>query len=155
MRKDRVLLVLKLAAEVDQPTQLNGFDFANLAKDAEQHVHYEYCVICKIAGLSIECNLEEHHVAGRVNFPDTITVCSRCHNHLSDHQKYWLLRRNNKEFRLSAYIFGWADVFDLLHEKTTSPYFLGLARKFRSQGWHIRNKLRERRKAVSARRIAM
>ncbi len=147
-------MALKLAADLDQPTQLNGFDFANLLKDAEQRVHYEYCVICKVAGLSIDRNLEKHHIAGRVNFHDTITVCSRCHDHLSDHQKYWLLRRNDKEFRSSAYIFGWADVFDLLHERTSSSYFLGLAQKFRSQGWRIRNKLRERRKAVSARRIA-
>jgi hypothetical protein len=79
-----------------------------------------------------------------MNFPDSITVCRQCHEDLSDHQKDWLVCGRSHSEKLSCYLYGWADIFDLLNQKSGRPCFLSLARKFRSQGWHIRNNARER-----------
>ena len=144
-----MLLALKLAVEVSQSREGKNVDLAELFKDAEQCVHLNYCVVCKIAQApETDSELEEHHIAGRVrgqpNFPDTVTVCDSCHEYLSDHEKDWLVHHRDPTYRLSSYLFGWADIFDLLHAKTGRPSFLSLARRFRSQGWHRRNNVRGR-----------
>jgi len=140
-------LVLKLAVEVSRSQEGKSVDLAELFKDAEQCVHLNHCVVCKIAQAPVtDSELEEHHIAGRVrgqpDFPDTVTVCGLCHEYLSDHQKDWLVYRKNAAHRLSSYLFGWADIFDLLYHKSGRPSFLSLARRFRSQGWHVRNNVR-------------
>jgi hypothetical protein len=147
MTDDRVLSALALAAEFEASLRLNGFDLAKLFKDAEQSVRCDHCIICKAAQVTqADLRLEEHHIAGRVrgqpNFPDTVTVCGLCHEYLSDHQKDWLVHRRDSAHRLSSYLFGWADIFDLLYQKSGRPSFLSLARTFRSQGWHLRNNVR-------------
>jgi len=145
MENDRVLLALRLALEAGRSGEPDGFDFAKLFKDAEQCIHSDRCVVCEIAKVTQDASeLEEHHVAGKMNFPDSTTVCRKCHEHLSDHQKDWLVPKRDVAHRLSSYLFGWADFFDLLYQKSGRPCFLSLARKFRSQGWHIRNNARER-----------
>jgi len=149
MENDRVLLALRLALEAGRSCEPDGLDFAKLFKNAEQCVHSDRCVVCGIAQVpQTNAELEEHHIAGRVcgqaNFSDTLTVCRRCHEHLSDHQKEWLVPKRDVAHRLSSYLFGWADIFDLLNQKSGRPCFLSLARKFRSQGWHIRNPAKER-----------
>jgi len=149
LEHDRVLLAIKLVIESDEPGDLNGLDLVGLFKDAEQCGHSDHCAVCEIAKVSQDGpELEEHHIAGKIrgepNFPDTITVCLRCHEHLSDHQKDWLVDRNDPAVHLSSYLYGWADIFDLLYHKSDRPGFLRLARKFRSQGWHIRNKIKGR-----------
>ena len=143
MEFDRVLSVLKLGIEVQESQGLAAFNIENLVKlvkDAEQCIHSDCCVVCRIAQVpQTSTELEEHHIAGKTNFPDTLTACRRCHEHLSDHQKDWLVHRRDTVHRLSSYLFGWADIFDLLYGKSGRPCFLSFARKFRSQGWHTRN----------------
>jgi hypothetical protein len=129
MQLDRVLLALNLAVQVSRSQEVKGVDLAKLFKDAEQCVHLGHCVVCKIAQASqTDSELEEHHIAGRVrgepNFPDTVTVCGLCHEYLSDHQKDWLVYRKNAAHRLSSYLFGWADIFDLLYQRSGRPCFL-------------------------------
>jgi hypothetical protein len=147
MEQDRVLLALRLAMELGQSVKTSDLDLAKLLKEAEQNVHLGYCVVCKIAQVpQTDSELEEHHIAGRVrgqpNFPDTVTVCGLCHEYLSDHQKDWLVHRRDSAHRLSAYLFGWADIFDLLYERSGELCYLRLARRFRSQGWHVRNNVK-------------
>jgi predicted nucleic acid-binding Zn ribbon protein len=149
MQLDRVLLALMLAVDFSRSQEVRGVDLAKLFKDAEQSVHLGHCVVCKIAQVpQTDSELEEHHIAGKVcgrpNFPDTVTVCGPCHEYLSDHQKDWLVHRRDSAHRLSSYLFGWADIFDLLCQKSGRPRFVTLARRFRSQGWHIRNNVRGR-----------
>jgi hypothetical protein len=149
MENDRVLLALRLALEAGRLGEPDVLDFAKLFKDAEQCVAVDHCAVCRIAQVpQTDSELEEHHIAGRVrgqpNFPDTVTVCGLCHEYLSDHQKDWLVHRRDSAHRLSSYLFGWADVFDLLCQKSGLPGFLRLARRFRSQGWHVRNNVRGR-----------
>jgi hypothetical protein len=145
MENDRVLLALRLALEAGRSGEPDILDFAKLFKDAEQCVTVDQCAVCRIAQVpQTNAELQEHHVARKTNFPDTVTVCLRCHEHLSDHQKNWLVNEADMAHRLSSYLFGWADIFDLLNRKSGRPCFLSLARKFRSQGWHVRNNARER-----------
>jgi len=161
MEPDRVLTVLRLGTEVQESHGLATFtieNFAKLVKDAEQCIHSDCCEVCRIAQVpQASCRLQEHHIAGKVlgepNYPDTMTVCDRCHAYLSDHQKAWLLCCKDEAVRLSCYFFGWTDVFDLLHKLSGTPDFERLAEKFRSQGYYIRNTFGERRYVPSEREI--
>jgi len=153
MEFDRILLALRLVAEVEthlpKPDNLNP---AKLFKDAEQCVQYDHCIVCRLAETSqADSRLEQHHVAGKVlgshNFPDTITVCDGCHEYLSDFQKAWLIMQADSATCLSSYFFGWMDIFNLLCQQTQSLYYCRLASKFRSQGWYIRNGIKNRRLA--------
>jgi len=161
MELDRVLTLLRLGIEVQESQRLPGFNIENLAKlvnDAEHYTRHDYCVVCLTAEVSqVSCRLEEHHIAGKVlgepNFPDTMTVCDRCHGYLSDHQRAWLLCCKDEATRLSCYFFGWADVFDLLHRLSGTPDFERLAEKFRCQGYYIRSTFGERRYVPSEREM--
>ena len=161
MELDRVLTALKLGIEVQESQGLPGFNienFVKLVKDAEQCIHSDCCVVCRIAQVpQTSCRLQEHHIAGKVlgkpNYPDTMTACDRCHAYLSDHQKAWLLCCKDKATRLSCYFFGWADVFDLLHNLSGTPDFEKLAEKLRCQGYYIRNTFGERRYVPSVREV--
>jgi hypothetical protein len=161
MEFDRVLTVLKLGIEVQELHGLAVFNIENLVKlveDAEHCTRHDCCVVCLTAEVpQASCRLEEHHIAGKVlgeaNFPDTMTVCDRCHRYLSDHQRAWLLCCRDEAIRLSCYFFGWADVFDLLRRLSGTPDFERLAEKFRCQGYYIRNTLGERRYVPSEREI--
>jgi hypothetical protein len=146
MENDRVFLALKLVVEFGQSWEFKSHDLAKLFKDAEQCTQFDHCLICSIAGVTqIDPWREEHHIAGRPNFPDTVTVCRRCHARLSDYQKNWLVHRKEDATRFSAYLFGWADFFDLISNKSGLSDFEKLASRFRAQGYYIRNRLHERR----------
>lgn len=143
MPYDRVLLALQLAAELDE-SDPKGVNLAKWLKDAEQCLHLDHCLICSAAQTPlIDCSLEEHHVAGRARgkpyLPDTVTICQPCHVNLTDYQKRWLVQTRDADHQLSGYLFGWADIFDLLYEKTGVSCFLRLGRKFRAKAWHLRN----------------
>jgi len=163
MEPDRVLTALKLAVELQESKGLVVLKIENLVKlikDEEHCTGHDCCVICQTAEIpQASCRLEEHHIAGKVlgepNFPDTITVCGRCHGYLSDHQRAWLLCCKDDATRLSCYFFGWADVFDLLHKLSGTPDFERLAQKFRCQGYYIRCAAKERRHQPSERMIIM
>jgi hypothetical protein len=161
MEPDRVLTVLKLGIEVQESQGLAAFNienFVKLVKDAEQRIHSDCCVVCRIAQVpQANCRRKEHHLAGKVlgqpNSPDTMTVCDRCHGYLSDHQRAWLLCCKDDATRFSCYFFGWADVFDLLYKLSGTTDFERFAEKFRCQGYYIRNTFGERRYVPSEREI--
>ena len=151
---DQVLTALRLITEVkqrgDRPPGLRELTLTKLIKDAEQSTRYDHCVICEFAGEHKRApDLQQHHIAGkfngRPNFEDTVTVCSRCHDYLSDHQKTWLNGRRDITLKFASYLCGWSDVFELLFSKTGLFYFRALASKFRSQAWHLRNASRKKR----------
>jgi len=144
MEPDRVLLLLKLMLELD--TSVIQSDLLNsvvkVVKEAQLCVRSSYCVVCRIVRVKEgDPILQDHHVAGKVrgrpNFDDTTTVCSSCHESLCDRQKRWHLTEPG--YRLSSWFYGWADIFDLLYEKSESEFFACLARKLRSKGWDMRN----------------
>jgi hypothetical protein len=140
----------RLTVDASGSAEPEGVDLPRLFKDAEQCVRADHCVVCQITqNPQGDSELEEHHIAGKTrgepNFPDTITVCNRCHRYLSDHQRAWSSCSKNDAARLSSYFFGWADIFDLLYKLSGTSGFEKLAEKFRSQGYYIRNALRERR----------
>jgi hypothetical protein len=106
-----------------QPPGLRKLILTKLIEDAEQRTRHEYCVICGVAEEYKRVpDLQQNHIGGkfngRSNFEDTITVCSRCHDYLSDHQKTWLNSRREVTFNLASYLCGWSDVFELLFSKT-------------------------------------
>jgi hypothetical protein len=80
-------------------------------------------------------------VRGEPNYPDSITVCTSCHESLSDVQRSWLVSSRDPATRLSCYFFGWADVFTLLAQKSGKKFFYELASRFRAKGHHIRNRV--------------
>ncbi|MFC1506399.1 hypothetical protein ACFLQ6_04940 [Thermoproteota archaeon] len=147
MKHDRVLMAFKLTSEVDDEVKRpEEFDLVKIIKNAEQQTIYDNCILCEISVVSqSDSKLEQHHIAGKINFNDTITVCLECHDFLSKHQKYWLPKKKSSLNRLSSYFYGWADVFDLLHNKTGSSYFENLANKFCSQAYHLRINSTKRR----------
>lgn len=154
---DRVLTALRLITEVEErgdgPATLRELILTRLIKDAEQSTRHDHCVICEVAGEHKRVSdLQQHHIAGkfngRPNFEDIITVCSRCHDYLSDHQKSWLNSQRDPASKLVSYLCGWSDVFELLFSKTGLFYFRDLASKFRSQAWHLRNASRKKRAAT-------
>jgi hypothetical protein len=157
--EDALLIALKLIAEVIEEEPLEGLEYCNLSKllkDAQECLNFPYCILCHITGRwprQKSIILQQHHVAGKVqgnpNQPDTISVCQRCHDYLSDHQRSWLLYRKDQVTRLSCYFFGWADIFELLSNKSGLLYFERLGARFRSQGFYIRNRLPQRRHTVT------
>jgi hypothetical protein len=72
--------------------------------------------------------LEQHHVAGRSNYPDTITLCGTCHDELSQvYQPKWIQTQRKP---LTYYFLGWSDVFHVIWQKTGCPYFFELSKTF-------------------------
>ena len=147
MKNDRVLMAIKLISEIENEVERpEELDLVKLIKNSEQQTNYIDCILCEISGVSqSNSKLEQHHISGKINYSDTITVCLECHDFLSKHQKYWLPKKKNSPNRLSSYLYGWADVFDLLHTKTGITYFERLANKFCSQAYHLRINSTKRR----------
>ena|SRR5208282_1773550 len=121
--------------------------------DAKHCVERKSCTLCNCvgaSGLTLD-GLQQHHIAGKLhgqpNFNDTLTVCRLCHQFLTDHQRAWLLSRNEPSIRVSSYFFGWADIFDLLHCMSKKLLFKNLATRFRAKGYDIRN-MRRRQKPI-------
>ncbi len=137
-------MAVKLISQVESEVKrLEELDLVKLIKNAEQQTNYNNCILCEISDIpKSNSKLEQHHITGKINYNDTITVCLECHEFLSDHQQDWLPIKKCKADLLPSYFFGWADIFDLLYNKTSSLYFLKLARKFRSQACHLRRTTR-------------
>ncbi len=123
---DRVQAAVSMITKVDE---LISFPLEpliphpiRLIKEAEQQVPAPQCVIC-----GSKDRLEEHHVAGRVNYPDTITLCEQCHNQLSHvYQPKWLPWVHG----FPCYLLGWSDIFHLIWQETRENYFFELSKAF-------------------------
>ncbi len=118
-------LIVQLEKRIHFPNDRSIIHPTQLAKQAQIQQQSAKCVIC-----SSKSNLEQHHIAGRANLPDTITVCKECHNELSCiYQPKWLLQdgeRNPQEY----YFLGLSDLFHLFWIKTQESYFHELAKVF-------------------------
>jgi hypothetical protein len=105
------------------PAELSIPHPIRLLVEAEQKILHKRCVVCG-ENTSV---LEQHHVAGRKNFPDIVNVCRTCHGKLSNiYQPKWL----GHWPRLACYFFGWSDIFELLGQRTHHRYFNELSKKF-------------------------
>lgn len=141
---------MKLLLSIDSLAP-RDLDLISILENAEKRTRYDYCVVCKISGdwqMGFRNSLEEHHVAGRANYADTISVCGNCHAFLSDHQKTWLTIDEDESMRVSCYLYGLSDFFDLLFRRTSNTYLDQLASRFRSQGYYLRNKSVRRRASI-------
>ena len=122
---DRVQIAVSMITKVDERIQCTPSMIhapIRLVKEAEQQVPAPVCVIC-----GSKDHLEKHHVAGRVNYPDTITLCEQCHNQLSYvYQPKWLPWVHG----LPCYLLGWSDIFHLIWQKTRENYFFELSKTF-------------------------
>jgi hypothetical protein len=95
-----------------------------LLKEAEQQIPSKYCLTCR----QNHHDLEQHHIAGGANFPDTVTLCETCHDELSNiYQPKWICRAKNP---LECYFLGWSDIFHLMLAKTGHLYFYELFKVF-------------------------
>jgi hypothetical protein len=156
MQNDRILIALRLIAEVEDEarlfTKFKDHNIVKLIKEAEEAIPKSNCTLCHVSGKPQPTQkLEQHHISGKLRgipiYPDTITVCPVCHAFLNDHQRSWLKNKKGNGDQSSNYFYGFADIFELLYNKTGQLYFGILARKFRSQAWHLRNSSTKRRKS--------
>ncbi len=123
---DRVRAIITKIAELEDripyPSNLALPHPIQLLKEAEQQVSRKQCVIC---GRN-DVILEQHHVAGRARYTDTITLCETCHDELSNiYQPKWI---HTVKHPLRCYLLGWSDVFHLIWAKTKHPYFYELSK---------------------------
>jgi hypothetical protein len=83
-----------------------------LAVEASDSSRHSICQICELVAQpkTNPRQLQQHHVAGKVdgepNYPDSVTVCTSCHEWLSDFQRSWLVSRKDPATQLSYYFFG-------------------------------------------------
>ena len=124
---DRMQVAVSMIMQVEQriayPAELSIPHPIRLLTEAEHQIASTHCLICGQNGSA----LEQHHVAGRENSNDTVTVCRPCHGRLSDtYQPKWL----GHWPRLASYFFGWSDIFELLGQTTGHHYFHELSKKF-------------------------
>jgi len=114
---------MQVEALIPYPSELSIPHPTRLLVEAEQKILHRRCVVCG-ENSSV---LEQHHVAGRKNFSDIVSVCQICHGKLSNiHQPKWLGRWP----KLTCYFFGWSDIFELLGQTTGHHYFHELSKKF-------------------------
>ncbi len=140
LETDRVQLaiarIVELEGRIRFPADIWVHHPIQLVKEAEQQVSRTCCTICGRTGTP----LEQHHVAGRVNFHDTVTLCRvststtndrrqvRCHDEITDiYQPKWI---HSQRSPLECYFLGWSDVFHLLWRKTRRRYFYELSKVF-------------------------
>lgn len=89
----------------------------------ESKIRKEICEIC----YSREISFDGHHLAGRKHDHRQITVCKSCHRWLSDNQKTWDKRWEQKNLsdnlKLAFFLLGLQQVLILKSRKTgTSLY---------------------------------
>ena len=128
---DRVQRAVALVAKVEErfpfPRNTSLRHPIQLIKEAEQQLAAPHCVTCGQAASS----LEQHHVAGAANFPDTTSLCKACHDEITNiYQAKWLPWRDADRDRLECYFLGWSDVFLLLWRQTGRLYFRELSKAF-------------------------
>jgi hypothetical protein len=116
-------MIFAIEAQFSFPTGLGVPHPVRLVKEAEQQITRDSCIIC----FEAPAILEQHHIAGRDNSSDTVTLCLTCHGRLTTtFQPKWLDRWP----KLACYYFGWSDIFELLGQKTDQLYFHELSKKF-------------------------
>ena len=116
--------IVQIEERIPYPAKLPISHPIRLIKEAEQQFESTRCVICG----SNNPVLEQHHIAGRANYPDTVTLCETCHDELSSiYQPKWIRTRRN---RMECYLLGWSDIFHLMWVKTKHPYFYELSKAF-------------------------
>ncbi len=130
MQVDRIQLatakVVELEERIPFPASLSIPHPIRLMKEAEQQLALRCCVVC---GQS-SC-LEQHHIAGRANLSDTITLCKTCHDEVTNiYQPKWIPWTDAERDPLECYFLGWSDIFHLLWHKTAHPYFYQLSKTF-------------------------
>jgi hypothetical protein len=128
---DRVLRAVALVVQLEErfpfPRNLSTPHPIVLIKQAEQQSVATRCMVCG----ADDVPLERHHIAGRPNFRDTISVCKRCHDELTNiYQPKWLPWRNAERDPLECYFLGWSDIFHLIWQRTRRRYFLELSKTF-------------------------
>lgn len=137
--RDRICIAIRLVTETKENSKncSSCSDIISLIKQAEQNWHSESCVLCNLLGEQSYGNIEEHHLAGKLNYPDTVTVCKICHQDLSEMQLKWLESERNN---ISSYLLGWADIFYILWIKSRKNFLRALSRKFTYQAvWFHRS----------------
>jgi len=128
---DRIQLAAARIAGLEEripfPASLSIPPPIRLMKEAEQQLAARYCVVC---GRS-DVPLEHHHIAGRANLSDTITMCKTCHDEVTNiYQVKWLPWTDAERYPLECYFLGWSDVFHLLWHRTGHRYFFELSKSF-------------------------
>ena len=131
MQADRIQLaaakVVELEERIPFPASLSIHHPTRLMKEAEQQLAARYCVVCGRSGVP----LEQHHIAGKANLPDTITLCKLCHGELTNiYQAKWIPWAGGERDPLECYFLGWSDVLHLLWHRTGHSYFFELSKIF-------------------------
>jgi hypothetical protein len=77
--------------------------------------------------------LEQHHVRGRKHGNETITVCQKCHETLSENQRLWDrswydIETENKD---AFFIRGIIDICELKYDKTGQEIFKRIAEELK------------------------
>jgi len=128
---DRVLQAISLVNQVEErfscPKGIAILHPIVLIKQAEQRLATVRCTICG----TDDVTQEQHHVAGRLNFPDTITVCKSCHDEFTNIlQPKWIPWKSTERNPIECYFLGWSDIFYLLWQRTDHLYFYELSKSF-------------------------
>jgi len=110
-----------------------------LIVEAYRQVDSRRCVVCEIAGKPNRSSLEKHHIAGRSQWPDALTVCVPCHDLLTEKQKKWQNDIDDSRIRLSSYFNGLGDICELLWELTGEEHLHRLSKEYMNRGWSIRH----------------
>lgn len=131
METDRIELaigkIVQLEEKIPFPRHLSISHPIQLIKQAEQQAVTTHCMVCGLNRIP----LEQHHIAGRINFPDTITVCRKCHDELTNiYQPKWLQIRNTERKPLEYYFLGLSDILHILWCKNANQYFYQLSKIF-------------------------
>ena len=142
MSVDRVKLAVVSIRKVQDQSSDTPDKFRSIFRlivDAYKQVDSKRCVICEIVGKPNDASLEKHHVAGRSQWPDALTVCVPCHNLLTEKQKKWQNDIDDSRVRLSSYFNGLSDICELLWEFTCKEYLNSLSKEFTNRAWSIRH----------------
>jgi len=131
LQVDRIQLatakIVELEEQIPFPANLSITHPIRLMKEAEQQLTATHCIVCGRSGVP----LEQHHIAGKVNLPDTITLCKICHNELTNiYQPKWIPWTDAERDPLECYFLGWSDIFPLLSHRTGHSYFFELSKTF-------------------------
>jgi hypothetical protein len=127
--------VVQLEERLSFPRHISTPHPIVLIKQAEQQSVATRCMVCGTNGVTFE----QHHIAGKVSFPDTITLCEKCHDELSNiYQPKWLPWETTERNPLECYFLGWSDVFHLVWQRTGHQYFHELSKAFALNARYVR-----------------
>ena len=131
MQVDRIQLAAAKIVEVEEripfPPNLPVLHPIRMMKEAEQQETATHCLVC---GRN-HVRLEQHHIAGKANFPDIVALCIDCHGEVTNiFQSKWIPCRNSQRNPLECFFLGWSDIFYLLWHRTGHAYFYELSKIF-------------------------